>query len=102
MASHTPGPWAALKGTEDESERWGVYQDTGPAKWHLATIENGAPGDTLKTEESNARLIAAAPDLLAACVALVRWRDGGGGNLQRDDVIAAARAAIAKATEGTP
>lgn len=34
--------------------------------WLIASIDNGAPGDTLDTEAANARLIAAAPTLLAA------------------------------------
>lgn len=63
--SHTPAPWIAKRGTEDEAERWCVYTD-GPLNYHIATIENGAPGDTLETEGGNAHLIAAAPVLLLA------------------------------------
>lgn len=64
MSKHTPGPWVPEQGIEDEEDRWGVFF-AGPKPWHIATIQNGAPGDTLDTEEANARLIAAAPDLLA-------------------------------------
>lgn len=59
MSKHTPGPWTASMGTEDDNERWCVLNEAG---YLLATVENGAPGDTLETEEANARLIAAAPD----------------------------------------
>ena len=62
---YTKGPWKAIDGTYYEEERWGVYVD-GPMQYHIATIENGAPGDTLDTEAANARLIAAAPELLEA------------------------------------
>lgn len=61
---HTPDtPWRTFKGVEDEPDRWTVVTDYG---YHIATIENGAPGDCCDTEEANARRIAAAPDLLAA------------------------------------
>ena len=65
MTQHTHGPWIALTGLDDDPQRWGVYVD-GAMHYHIATIENGAPGDTLDTESSNARLIAAAPELLEA------------------------------------
>lgn len=65
---HTPGTWIAVNADINDSDpnRWSVCVD-GEAQYFIATIENGAPGDTLGTEEANARLIAAAPDLLEAC-----------------------------------
>lgn len=51
---------------EDEN-RWSVLASNTKGDFFIATIENGAPGDTMATEEANARLIAAAPDLLDAC-----------------------------------
>lgn len=65
---HTPGPFIADRGTEDEPDRWYVLQDRPGKKFLIATIENGAPGDTLETEGANARLFAAADDLLAYAV----------------------------------
>jgi len=65
--THTPGPWVPIKGIDDDTERWGVYTAGPQNNYHIATIENGAPGDTLETETYNAHLISAAPDLLAAC-----------------------------------
>jgi hypothetical protein len=76
MAGHTPGPWKAIQadlhGDPDapDRNRWSVCLD-GEVPFLIATIENGAPGDTLKTEEANARLFASAPDLLAACKRLL-------------------------------
>lgn len=78
MSKHTPGQWEAIK-PKKEGKHWtvgarGVLGGKGAIAgalvlWNIAMIDNGAPGDTLDTEEANARLIAAAPDLLAACKA---------------------------------
>jgi hypothetical protein len=66
IAKHTGDtPWRTFKGSDDEPERWTVVSDYG---YLIATIENGAPGDSLDTEEANASLIAAAPDLLEAVI----------------------------------
>lgn len=64
-AKHSPGPWKADKGHEDESERWTVIADNGTQPYLIAVIENGQPGDTMETEEATARLIAAAPEMLS-------------------------------------
>lgn len=72
-ATHTPGLWVAVKadlygdGEDSDPNRWAVCAGDPGLEFFVATIENGAPGDTLETEEANARLIASAPDLLAAC-----------------------------------
>lgn len=63
--THTPGPWKALRGVDDDETRWVVVAD-GPREYLIATIENGQPGDCLETEGATASLFAAAPDLLAA------------------------------------
>lgn len=99
-AKHTPGPWEASRGIDKEPDRW-VVTVVGPKPWGVATIENGAPGDTLKTEEANARLFAAAPELLRELKHLVRLlepleRDGG-LNVPGLATLNGARAAIAKA-----
>ena len=59
MSEHTPGPWSA----EDTV----IY---GPSHLNIAELE---PNDYIRNDEqrANARLIAAAPDLLAALDALV-------------------------------
>lgn len=73
---HTPGPFKAIQANcmdmdDEDDTRWSVVTNW-PRQYFVATIENGAPGDTLRTEEANARLFAAAPDLLAACREAVR------------------------------
>ncbi|MGC1272969.1 MAG: hypothetical protein WBC44_04630 [Planctomycetaceae bacterium] len=93
VVKHSSGPFLASKGTEDEPDRWQVVVD-GPRLWIVATIENGAPGDTLKTEGANARLFAAAPDLLEACKALLLCADN---DVKHRDIARQAREAIAKA-----
>lgn len=52
----TPGEFEASSGFDGEPDRWIVTTvDTLRARdWVVAMIHNGAPGDTLKTEEANA------------------------------------------------
>ena len=87
-------PWRPFKGAEDEPDRWLVVSDFG---YHIATIENGAPGDSLDTEEANAHLFAASPEMLEACKLAVRLLDSDGAN-SNSSIVVACRAAIAKAT----
>jgi hypothetical protein len=68
----TAGPWAASKGTEDEDERW-IIVHGGEKPWHIATIENGQPGDCLATEAATAALIAVAPEMHALIYRLATW-----------------------------
>lgn len=74
---HTPGPWKAF-GTA-------VY---------FPGIRGGFDLRSCPNPEANARLIAAAPDLLDALKEVVRISD------RKHDAWDAARAAIAKATGG--
>ena len=60
---HSPGPWVASQGTDDDEDRWAVLREEAP-QFFIAVIENGAPGDTLETERATAILIAAAPEML--------------------------------------
>ena len=81
---HTPGPWR----TEPAPHR---------SNWSL-----GATSVALTTEpnEANARLIAAAPELLAAARLAVAWSEQVPAPYRDWPHVAAARAAIAKATGG--
>lgn len=84
---HTPGPWKQVGGTEVWEER-NVYR---------ICKCSGSYGPKADAMRFNARLITAAPELLAACQAIVAtW--------ERGDLAAAARqcqAAIDKA-KGRP
>lgn len=65
MSEHTPGPWFFDENDSNYMDRRSDDKatiKTGPDdEWHIAAI-HGAPG-----WEANARLIAAAPELLASC-----------------------------------
>ena len=91
--THTPGPWTV----DDISIH-------GPDGWNVANA--ACRSRTSETQEANARLIAAAPDLLdalrsaASCMMLQQVLERGRGDKTAsgwDAPIAQARAAIVKA-----
>ena len=88
---HTPGPWeVAMPGEVDE--HYAVLDGFG----HTASVY-GCPEEAA-TAFANARLIAAAPDLLAACELLLIYL--GDWDDMENETCAAARKAIAKAKGG--
>ena len=102
MTEHTPGPWIAI-------DRCTLAVEGGPSDWAVNRYSNGyrsyvatlfdcqlAP-EHGGTVEANARLIAAAPDLLEACEAIAALADGQ-GRLNMLQVAGQARQAIAKTT----
>lgn len=93
MAAHTPGPWV----TDNSVLRGSVNRLEEPRR-HIALVSDWekVSGDRLENE-ANARLIAAAPDLLEALKTLVRHAEKCGRSA---GVYDTARAAIAKATGG--
>ncbi len=64
MSKHTEGPWYA----DDADGSYGVWSEEGPlvALTQRGMYPNARPLTDSETD-ANARLIAAAPDLLAAC-----------------------------------
>ena len=62
-ASHTPGPWIVFTSEDD----WGCDTFVGTL---TDTLFDVRPGKGPSWQDANARLIAAAPDLLAALIAL--------------------------------
>ncbi len=89
MSKHTPGPW------DVESDGTSVAMANQVCV--VAPSPDWADNDTTK---ANARLIAAAPELLEALSIVSRWLPAG--DIARPDQIAirdTVRAAIAKATE---
>ena len=108
MSKHTPGPWTAK--VIDT-----IYGE--PAYWHIVqTGKNGVIGDVQSANFADARLIAAAPDLVSQLQQCVRyladlngsqWIKGtdAGSIDMRQRAIALQKmafSAIAKATEGQP
>lgn len=95
---HTPGPWTATRGEcEGKPESWfdvtAPWPECGPdERQNIAMIYGRDP------VEANARLIAAAPDLLAALKAITDPAYGNPGYPEENKQIEAqAEAAIAKA-----
>ena len=80
--NHTPGPWA----TYGHRQRFVQTED--------AIIEIAEINRNEDNAEANARLVAAAPDMLAALVMLVA---GDEAQCLDDEMFDAARTAIAKA-----
>lgn len=99
-AAHTPGPWAV----EDPMgpNEYAIVQDgLQPYEWQfIAVVEVGIPSEGLMPRQearANARLIAAAPEMLVALQDLTRDDDPFDDFLE---ALARARSVIAKATGG--
>ena len=93
MSEHTKGPWTLApfgRGVDVISD-----DDCGPRIIAECKARNGSE---LESCEANARLIAAAPSLLAACKAAKARMLNGGNNA---DTLRMVRAAIAKAQPRT-
>lgn len=107
-AKHTPGPWRVVR------TRIGTHISPGPSYASYACIVEPlglqvygkdwrfGVHDRPESEyiNGNAALIAAAPELLAACQAVLSWNHATGGFCTREDdrdVLAPLLAAVAKA-----
>lgn len=107
MSAHTPGPWSYAELANKRSDGYiraeSVRQFEGAEKpIAIAKVCTVAPRDQVR---ANTRLIAAAPDLLAACQdaeEFLRPMDeqecSGFTGADLDAIMATLRAAIAKAT----
>lgn len=98
--THTPGPWAV---SICDKELWDTDTTTDIESAHGEHIATMGAAHDYATWEADARLIAAAPDLLAACEAALAYIPGSevhswppGFELRRK-AIDLLRAAIAKA-----
>ena len=100
MSKHTPGPWVA-EYDEYGDEIW--FGGRGCGTWTIGPAYIGGDGLTQEGQErmaADARLIAAAPELLEALDNLLKVIDGEGGT--KPNACEMARAAIAKAIGETP
>lgn len=98
MSKHTPGPWRTFNGTDvfpDDGDREGERQIADCAMSHAMPIDE---------EQANARLIAAAPELLEALQRLTAEAklDGMDKRAGWDCWVSMADKAIAKATGAQP
>lgn len=99
-SGHSPGPWEyndPEKFTQGHGKfsEIAVYARGNAFPWRMAEVQ----GPDMATEIANARLIAAAPELLAACQAVLASLGRAQCNLPAEALRAVdmARAAIAKA-----
>ena len=109
MSAHTPGPWVLIESQRNQG--YGGYDRVEPFR-SLELLVCGAGGEavvtrrglakpTKATGKANARLIAAAPDLLEALLAAEDKAQRGLFNMTDDEIQRVhdlRRAAIAKAT----
>ena len=94
--SHTPGPWSV------EPLGYSCFDVRCEFGYFIATCHDGVRGD--RNADVNARLIAGAPDLLAALQRIVAVLDKQVASphlAERASPLAQAKAAIAKATGET-
>lgn len=101
MSKHTPGPWRCSKSEQFGDTRFYISQQEGatytPNYSDVATlIAETICGEYGRIQEANARLIAAAPELLEACKMMLFNMNLAGW--ENDDAAISARAAIQKAT----
>lgn len=97
-SQHTPGPWYVTSGGYIGSKHDGYVPLRSPFRTD-AFVDGPEHSDpTEATLAANARLIAAAPALLAACEALMVRFEATGEAWMHDPAMVQARAAIAAAT----
>jgi hypothetical protein len=99
QTKHTPGPWRVAR--QNPSPTTGEWMIAGGKPGYLAEIRDCGSGDVT----ANARLVAAAPELLAALQQCADYLDcipeaAAGGCDDARELVRIARNAISKATEG--
>lgn len=106
-AQHTPGPWVGkVDGIYPETDWSADHEHASTASWVAINAPNGSTvalatitGWNDDKLEANARLIAAAPDLLQALEYIGRFIDPTAKDAET--MVKHARTAIAKATGAT-
>jgi hypothetical protein len=94
QSKHTPEPWKVFPPTRQNPSRASVSTEDGACDIYDAPLTNET--------EANARLIAAAPELLAACVRAESFMSGFEGDSEQlgiDGDLQVIRTAITKAQE---
>lgn len=99
-ASHTPGPWRADRNDcywEIKSELHGQIGDACASKYIFINGVQMPDEEAEHIAAANARLMAAAPDLLDVLQEIVDYRGGADSALHDEYVMERVHAAIAKA-----
>jgi hypothetical protein len=98
MSKHTPGPWEIRYGNVSDADEGFGIAGTLDGQTHMVAECWPCSTDIDRRMQlrADARLIAAAPDLLAACEAMLD------DTTKCDEVMRMIRAAIAKAKEARP
>lgn len=93
-ATHTPGPWTVRSGSVVK------YDNSRPSgEIPIASMDRESGNGTAPAErDDNARLIAAAPELLAACQVAIAMMEGDNLDEKFDGEAEVIRDAIARAT----
>jgi hypothetical protein len=86
VADHTPGPWLVYQWDKGDDSAFEIADKDG----RPTAIPVSSPWRSDAERDANARLIAAAPDLLAVCYRIIETGD-------EIAVVKAAKAAVAKA-----
>ena len=97
----TPGPWKVVPFTEPDLCIPDVVSES---RISVCTCYNGSVGDVNETN-ANARLIAAAPDLYAACEMIIRFENHVGAQMSAagaDAVLRAISCALAALAKAAP
>lgn len=94
MSDYTPGPWVHIPNEKFRPGAVLVWTAKGPG--HGAICELSGPNgytETMARHEANARLIAAAPDLLAAAEDVLRSSHSGCACFECEQLAAAIKKA---------
>jgi hypothetical protein len=98
---HTPGPWEAEQAHERQDLWWDIEgampKGLTPGRYNIADTMNRHHCVSPDEDRANARLIAAAPELLAACRRLLHFGDDCGDHCSNSCQWCQLRAAISKA-----
>ncbi|RVI91798.1 hypothetical protein [Sinorhizobium meliloti] len=106
MSGYTPGPWEFIDATKSAKYKFAPTCVIKAGQKQVASFswnDNSPWFPTQDESKSNARQIAAAPDLLGACKLLVEWHGERGNDEkllpaeQQESEIMTAMLAIAKA-----
>lgn len=95
-AKHTPGPWQCYADLPSTDPNWHIVTD--PSRMRVLANIHIEPGNP--TDEANARLIVAAPEILIALIAAESFISGFEGDELQEDIdalLASIRASISKA-----